>query len=718
MEADVLVELKAKQVDHTFTYHIPDTLIESVQKGVRVTVPFSHQKLEGFVLEVHKDQLGSQAKDLISVIDDQPVLNEEMLELGKYISKKTFSTLISAYQTMLPKALKAHHDVSVSKKYVSVIQINKEADLKGKQKELYEVIQKKGSVFKKEASLISSYALKVLLEKEILKEEKQEVYRLQEESILEEKKVTLTSKQQEIVDTVCKRIHQFQPYLLHGVTGSGKTEVYMHIMEQVLKQGKEAIVLVPEISLTPQMVRHFKQRFGTSVAILHSRLSDGEKYDEWRKIEKKEVQIAIGARSAIFAPFTNLGVIIIDEEHSSTYKQENNPRYHAIDIAIKRAKTHKCPILLGSATPSIESYTRAKSNIYTLLELKERIHQKMPSVKIVDMQKEMKQGNRILSSVLKEKIESCLEKKEQVILLLNRRGYTTIVTCKSCGYVDKCPNCEIPLTYHKDSNTMRCHYCGYGSRKLTECPSCHRKEINEYGMGTQRLEELIKNTFDAKVVRMDMDTTSKKGAHEKITTAFENGEYDILLGTQMIAKGLDFPNVTLVGVLNADATLQIPDFRSSERTFELLNQVAGRAGRSEKEGEVIFQCFNVDHYSILCAANHDYKSFYEEEMRIRKKLQYPPFTNLALIRIHGKNIEEIIESSNKIASYLKRNCKEATILGPSPSNLAKKNQHYYYQVIVKYKNTKDVYEHFWFIRNRYQKDSHISVEIECNPLKF
>lgn len=720
MEADVLVELKAKQVDQTFTYHIPETLENKIKVGIRVLVPFGKQKLEGFVLKIHEKEAEYPTKDVYDTIDEEPILNEEMLELGSYISKKTFSTLISAYQTMLPNALKAKHDFKVSKKYVSFLIVEKEAILKGKQKEIYDFVLEHEKVLKKEAITISSSATKTLLEKGILKEIKEETYRILSGIEEEEKKIILNEEQQNVVDTVCASQNHFVPYLLYGVTGSGKTEVYMHIMKEILKSGKEAIVLVPEISLTPQMVNHFKKRFGSKVAILHSRLSDGEKYDEWRKIERKEVKIAIGARSAIFAPFTNLGMIIIDEEHSTSYKQENTPRYSAIDVALYRAKRHHCPVVMGSATPSIESFTRAKSGIYTLLELKHRVNHSLPFVEIIDMKEEMRHRTRIISRKLQEKIKERLEKKEQIILLLNRRGYSTIITCKSCGYIDKCPNCDIPLTYHKDSNKMRCHYCGYESAKLVCCPNCHSKDINEYGMGTQKLEEFVKEMYpSARVVRMDMDTTSRKGSHEKITSEFEEGKYDILLGTQMIAKGLDFPNVTLVGVLNGDTTLEIPDFRSSERTFQLLNQVAGRAGRSDKKGEVFIQCFNVDHYSIVKASNHDYLGFYEEEMKIRNALHYPPYYNLALIRIQGKKLEEVEEESSKVGIYLRSHLQnKASILGPSSANMPKVNQTYFYQIILKYKNTSDIFETLKFVKEQYRNNNKVHVDIELNPIRM
>ena len=455
-----------------------------------------------------------------------------------------------------------------------------------------------------------------------------------------------TKFKDEIMDSIEPyNYSEFKPFLLYGVTGSGKTEVYMHIIDEVLKRGKEVIVLVPEISLTPQLTSIFKSRFKGNVAILHSRLSDGEKYDEWRRIERKEVKIAVGARSAIFAPFTNLGLIVIDEEHSSTYHQENMPTYNAIDVALKRCKNHNALLVLGSATPSIESYTRAKLNIYTLLELKNRVNKQMPTVKLIDMCEEFKKGNRIISDELKNKITERLNNNEQVIILLNRRGYTTSLVCTECGEVIKCPNCDIPLVLHKTSSKLKCHYCNYETNTFELCPKCKSKNLKSLGFGTEKLEETIKEMFKARVIRMDVDTTSKKGAHEEIINAFAEHKYDILIGTQMIAKGLDFKDVTLVGVINGDAGLNVPDFRSSERTFQLLNQVSGRSGRSTKKGEVIIQGFNIDHYSIRLASINDYKTFYDYEMKTVKDSE----VDIKPASQEHKELKEIVE---KIAKKL------------------------------------------------------------------
>lgn len=712
MYAGVVVELINKNIDKVFTYKIPSNL--NVKIGERVLVPFGRMNLEGFVVEINDNKPDYDIKEINSLIDDEPVLNEEMLELGKYICKKTLCTLSSSYQTMLPKALKAKNGSKVNIKYETYIAIDKDINLDGKRKEIYDLVKKNGKVLKRDLNNISTYITKDLIKSGILKETQEEINRLKDGKIKEYPKVILNEEQQKAVDIITNS-KGFKPYLLHGVTGSGKTEVYMHIIDEVLKEKKEVIVLVPEISLTPQLTSIFKSRFKGNVAILHSRLSDGEKYDEWRKIRNKSVSIVVGARSAIFAPLTNIGLIVVDEEHSSSYHQENMPTYNAIDIALKRGKTHNAKVVLGSATPSIESYTRAKLNIYELIELKNRVNKQMPIVELVDMCKEFKKGNRIISSVLKDKINEKLKNNEQIIILLNRRGYTTSLVCSDCAETIKCPNCDIPLVLHKTNNKLQCHYCNHEENIVTICPKCKSKNLKSFGFGTEKLEETIKNMFDARVIRMDVDTTSRKGAHEKIIESFENHEYDILIGTQMIAKGLDFNNVTLVGVINGDASLNIPDFRSGERTFELLNQVSGRSGRSFKKGEVIIQGFNIDHYSIRLAASNDYKSFYDIEMKMRKKLNYPPYCDILLIKIMDKNIDNCFREGEKIANYLKQS--DITILGPSAALIPKINNVYCVQIIIKYKEYKSIYEKIKFINDKY-KESKIKVILEFNPIRL
>ena len=710
MYADILVEINS--IEQTFTYKIPNNLV--VSPGQRVLIPFGKRTVEGFVIKTHnKEDHDYNIKNIISTVDEKPVINDEMLELGKYINKKNLSSLMSAYQTMLPAALKAKNRKKASKKYVKyIIALNDKNIKTQKQKELYEMIKKNGETLK--SNIKSKAILKTLLENKNLKEIDKEVYRLNEETKINKLDLELTNNQKQVLNNI--DLTKFEPYLIHGVTGSGKTLVYIKLIEKILKLKKEAILLVPEISLTPQMVKIFKNHFGKIIAILHSGLSDGEKYDEWRKIERKEVSIVIGARSAIFAPFTNLGIIIIDEEHSSSYKQENIPKYNAIDIALKRGKTYNCPVILGSATPSIETYTRAKIGVYKLLEMKERVNKRMPLVTLVDMKDEFKKGNRILSSVVKEKINDRLEKNEQVIVLLNRRGFSTVITCKSCGYTHKCPNCDIPLIYHKSGNIMKCHYCDYKAPKLLECPNCHSKDINSFGMGTEKLQEILTETFEkAKTIRMDADTTRRKNAYEKIINDFKDQKYNILVGTQMIAKGLDFPKVSLVEVVNGDASLNVPDFRSAERTYELLSQVSGRSGRADIPGEVIIQGFNMNHYSIIAAKENDYTKFYNEEMNIRKVLKYPPYFNLCLIKISGKDYNKVLEQANKISIYLKNNIKDI-VLGPSSANIPRINNIYYIQIIIKYKKTKDIINELKFIKKIYKK--FVTIDIDLNPIKM
>ncbi|HFK2851342.1 TPA: primosomal protein N' [Enterococcus faecalis] len=504
--------------------------------------------------------------------------------------------------------------------------------------------------------------------------------------------LSLNAEQQVAVETILQSVQeqQSQTYLLEGITGSGKTEVYLQVIAEVLNQGKTAIMLVPEISLTPQMVQRFKSRFGEHVAVMHSGLSQGEKYDEWRKIERGEAEVVVGARSAIFAPIENIGVIIVDEEHEASYKQEETPRYHARDLAIWRSEYHHCPVVLGSATPSLESRARAQKNVYQRLRLTQRANQAatLPTIDVVDMRQEVENGNvSSFSMSLQEKLQERLEKNEQSVLLLNRRGYSSFVMCRDCGYVLPCPNCDISLTLHMDSKTMKCHYCGHEERIPYRCPNCGQDKIRYYGTGTQKVEEELQTLLpDSRILRMDVDTTRRKGAHEKILRTFGEGQADILLGTQMIAKGLDFPNVTLVGVLNADTALNLPDFRSSERTFQLLTQVSGRAGRAEKPGEVIIQSFNPEHYAIQLAKAQDYEDFYTKEMYIRHRGDYPPYYFTVQITASHPEENEAAKQMFQIATKLKQGLSpQAILLGPTPNAIMRVNKRYFYQVIIKYK---------------------------------
>lgn len=462
----------------------------------------------------------------------------------------------------------------------------------------------------------------------------------------------------------------------------------MQLIEKVIQEKKQALVLVPEISLTPQFVGNFSRRFGENIAVLHSGLSGGEKYDEWRKIMRQEVNIVIGARSAIFAPLSNIGIIIIDECHSDSYKQENNPKYHVYHVASFRSKYHNCPVVLGSATPNLEYMARAKKNVFELVTLKNRVkNSTLPTCEIVNQQEEVRKGYSIISSKLEKKIQERLEKQEQVMILLNRRGHSTFIQCSSCGFTYKCPHCDITLTFHKTTKNLRCHYCGYTKYLDNTCPECHEDALNYYGLGTEKLESYLKEKFPlARIVRMDTDTTARKGSLEHITDGFAKNEYDILIGTQMISKGLDFPKVTLVGIVCADNSFNIPDFRSGEKSFALLCQASGRAGRSDLKGEVVIETFNPDNKILNYVKNQDYNSFYHYEMDIRKKLKYPPYYYLAQLVIKSKEYEEAREEANKIASYLKKYLDHSSIiLGPTTASMFRINNIYHFEILIKYR---------------------------------
>lgn len=725
MFAKVLVEISNINVDRTFDYIIPSNLKDKIMIGSRVKVPFANRELEGFVLDVTDvENTKYDLKEIISVVDDSAILNEELLSLGKFMSKKYFASLISCYQTMLPKALKAQNGTNISRKMVSYVELNNYSDIKlrNNQKAIVEYLKKFGKSKKESVIKISSSGVNTLIKNGIIKETIEEEYREVSVTQYEDglKHFSLTDEQKKAKEKILFA-KESGVFLLHGVTGSGKTLVYMEIVDEILKKGMDSIFLVPEISLTPQMVSQFKNRFGESVAILHSRLSEGEKYDEYRKIATGKVHIVVGARSAVFAPFKNIGVIIIDEEHTASYKQDNNPKYSAIDIAIERGKYHNAKVILGSATPSLESYAKALKGLYTLVELKNRVNSySLPEVEIVDMNLEKHKGN-IFSKRLISEIGMRLDKHEQVILLLNRRGYSSFVMCSNCGYTAKCPHCDITLTYHKSSNTLRCHYCGYADKMKSVCPSCRENAIKTLGIGTEKVEEEINKIFSdksARVIRMDLDTTSKKGSHEKIIKEFRNHSYDILLGTQMIAKGLDFQNVTLVGVINADTSLLIPNYKSSEYTFDLLMQTAGRSGRGDKKGFVVIQTFNPEHYAIKLASRHDYITFFKQEMASRRNLSYPPYYYLVYIRIIGKDYNVINIESCKIANMLKKELHSSIILGPTSCSIFRLNGLFRVGIIIKYKKEEMLSQTLQSIINHYKANQKVKIDIDINPNNF
>ena len=716
MFAKVIVQLKVKSIDHTFTYKIPNNLLNIVKKGSKVIVPFGKQLLEGFVLEItDKYEDDFEIKDIAKCPYDTPSLNDELLLIGKYISNKTLSTLIKSYQVMLPTGVKANINKKITKKEILYISLNIEKNIKLSESsiKIINLLKEKKEVKKSDLNKISVSSVNTLLKKNIIKEVKKEEYREVFIDKINSKKITLSLKQSNIVNEVINQ-NEFIPYLLHGITGSGKTEVYMEIIENILKQNKKALVLVPEISLTPQFISKFTNRFNENIAVLHSKLSIGEKFDQWRKIEDGNINIVIGARSAVFAPLSNIGIIILDEEHSDSYKQDKEPRYSAIDIALFRGKYHKCPVILGSATPSIQSYTRAKIGEYKLLSLDERVNSSLPSVYLVDMKDELKKGNFTFSELLINKINDRLYKNEQIMILLNKRGYSRISKCNECGFVDKCPKCDIPLTYHKSTNTVKCHYCNYTKSIMKVCKECKNDNIKNSGMGTEKLVEELLNVFkDVKIIRMDADTTSKKNSINKIVSDFNEKKYDILVGTQMIAKGLDFDNVTLVGVISADSSLNIPDYKSGEKTHELLSQVAGRAGRSNLSGEVVFQGFNMDHYSITTASIHNFNKFYEKEMEIRKVLKYPPYYNLTTIELSSKYLNLLEKECDKIRCFLEKD-KDFILLGPTPSLMPKKNDVYYYTIIMKYKKSDLLIKKLKYLNNKYKDNLKVNLQVDFN----
>ncbi|MEC1678735.1 primosomal protein N' [Bacillus mojavensis] len=798
--AEVIVDVSTKNIDRPFDYKIPDHLKGMIKTGMRVIVPFGPRKIQGFVTAVKEtsDLSGKSVKEVEDLLDLTPVLTEELMNLSSWLSDKTLSFKITAFQAMLPAALKAkyekelkiaegadippqierlfsdtksllysdipdhdtlkiiqkqvqkgHIDVTykvaqkANKKMVRYIQANAGKEELSKQAEgLSRQAAKQQAILhffmtEPEGTKIpaaelckktdtSSATIKTLIQKGLLKETYEEVYRdpYQDKMFKKTEPLPLTDEQSAAFQPIRRTLdnNEHQVFLLHGVTGSGKTEIYLQSIEKVLAKGKEAIVLVPEISLTPQMVHRFKGRFGSQVAVMHSGLSTGEKYDEWRKIHRKEVRLVVGARSAIFAPFENLGMIIIDEEHESSYKQEEMPRYHAKEVAIKRAEHHRCPVVLGSATPTLESYARAQKGVYELLSLKHRVnHQVMPEVSLVDMREELRNGNRSMFSIeLMEKLEETIAKGEQAVLFLNKRGYSSFVMCRDCGYVPQCPHCDISMTYHRSGQRMKCHYCGHEEPVPHTCPECGSDHIRFFGTGTQRVEEeLTKVLPHARVIRMDVDTTSRKGAHEKLLSAFGEGKADILLGTQMIAKGLDFPNVTLVGVLSADTTLHIPDFRSAEKTFQLLTQVSGRAGRHEKPGNVIIQTYTPSHYSIQLTKTHDYETFYQQEMAHRREQSYPPYYYLALVTVSHEEVAKAAVTAEKIAHFLKANCGADTkILGPSASPIARIKDRYRYQCVIKYKQETQISALLKKILEHYKREieqKHVMISIDMNP---
>lgn len=740
----------ARDVIKSFHYAIPEHLSDMIAEGIRVLVPFGKSRIEGYVTGFTDKSDVKDVKDIISLIDDAPVLSSEMLQLSKWIAEYYFSSLGMVIKMMLPAGFGVSEQrylriisnpdslsaAPLQEQIVNLIKEKKEVRLDALIKKLnkqgvysaIDALKQKGIIeeffkeikknnLKKEIyykardlsignekdikSIIQQNALKLITEKgeALLSELKirgvslSALQTLYKNGLIEriEKEVTrdpfsiLDIPQEQAApvlsdaqDAALKNIRdgiesgRFAPYLLHGVTGSGKTEVYLRAIALIKEKGKDTIVLVPEIALTPQLVMRFKARFRDKIAVLHSRLSPAERLDAWRRIKNGDVDIAIGARSAIFAPFKNLGLVIVDEEHDQLYKQEDGVRYNARDMALVRGKFNNAVVILGSATPAIESYHNAKTGKYQYLTLPERIDKRpMPEAVVVDLRKDK---TALFSEKLINAIKDRLTKKEQTILFLNRRGFAPVLLCRDCGFNLQCPNCSIALTYHKSDEIMKCHYCDFEIAPPDNCPHCKGSKMRFIGLGTQRIEEDVRRFFpEARIARMDRDTTGKKMAHYEIVKGVIDEDIDILIGTQMVAKGHDFPKVTLVGVLLAEAGLFFPDFRSAERTFQIITQVSGRAGRGDLRGNVILQTYNPEHYSISYAINHDYEGFFDKEMSFRKELNYPPFARITSVLLKGNDPKKVEKTIQEFSLILKQMIKGKgmELLGPVPAPVSR-----------------------------------------------
>lgn len=706
MIAEVVINRSAKRLNRTFDYKIPKNLEELIMIGSTVLVPFGKSSTleEGYVIGI-KENTEYEVKEINQIKHN---LTEKQIELAKWMAKRYFCNISDCIKQMLTPGTKNRKvEKNVQDKTINAVYLKKSIDeiqfdidmgkIKSeKQKKILQFLKSNegATVPEIEEFTGGTRAIVKTLEKneyiEIV-EKKVERNPLANKQIEKTSDLKLTDEQQNAYYFITSSIlnNEYEQFLLYGVTGSGKTEVYLQLIEKAISLNKTAIVLVPEISLTPQMIDRFIARFEKEkIAVLHSKISIGERYDEWNKIKEGKAQIVIGARSAIFAPIENIGVIIIDEEHDSSYKSESIPKYDAKEIAKRIAKENNCPLVLGSATPDIVTYYKANEGNITLLELTRRANNSnLPEVEVVDLKMELATGNRsMLSFKLHDAIEQNLKDKRQTILFLNRRGYSTFIMCRECGYTVKCKNCNISMTYHRTENKLKCHYCGYEENVVTVCPECHSTKIRYFGTGTQRLEDEIHKIFpNASTIRMDIDTVTKKNSHEEILNKFKNENIDILIGTQMVVKGHHFPNVTLVGVIAADSSLNIDDYRANERTFQILTQVAGRAGRENLPGNVIIQTYNPDNFSIQCAKKQDYKMFYNTEIALRKQLKYPPFCDIILIGFNSLIESEIIKVSDMVYTYLKDKLDEQTfiILKPMPSPVDKIQNRYRWRIIIK-----------------------------------
>ena len=720
MFAEVIIDQDARALDKVFEYIIPDDM--EINEGQRVYLPFGKRILQGFVVKVKNDceYDKTKLKSVISKIDEYRAIKPEMLELMRFMAQKNHLTLASILRLFIPSEMREGRVKELFQTFISLnkdIEINLSKSAK-KQAEIVEYLKKHESEsLTNLAEFFGRGAIKALLDKKILLKQMQEIKRVPFVVSQKDKIVDLNFSQKNAIE----RISEDKTYLLHGVTGSGKTEVYMNLIERALSNGKNAIMLVPEISLTPQIMSNFKARFGDNIALLHSGLSAGERFDEWKRLYSGEAKIAIGARSAIFAPVENVGIIIVDEEHEQSYISESNPRYDTHDIAQFRATYNNCPLVLGSATPSIDSYEKAKTGEYELIELPMRANGKeLPKIQIVDMMNELRMGNSgIFSNQLLAELHNVVNNKKQAMIFINRRGYSSFMRCRDCGYIAKCDDCDVSLVYHREDKRLKCHYCGKQFRVLDRCPKCKSENIKYGAVGTEQVMNKLQELFpDVKVLRMDNDTTSTKNAHQKILNEFRNTSPAFLVGTQMIAKGHDFDKVVLVGIVDADQTLYHADYRSTERTFSLLTQVAGRAGRSEFEGKVILQTYSPKHYVYKFASNYDYKGFFRKEENIRQTSQFPPFSRIirVLFSDHDENyVREMLKVCYTEVEKLKDKYGNKIIyLDAMKSPIQRLQDKYRYQILMRLENDyADEIENEVF--NIVNKTSKVSVFFETNP---
>ena len=737
--ADIIVDISNENLDKTYQYKIPEYLQESIQVGMPVWITFGkgNRRLQGYIVGLSDTPKVEEwkIKEIAQVIQNGIKIESRMIALAYWIKQNFGGTMNDALRTVLSVKKTVR---SVEKKQIALCVDNATAE------QLVEEYTKKHYVAKvrvvkellcnqpvaKELMVsklnISAATLKSLEQQGVITTTVEEVYRRTKGYTTKTSSmIDLNAEQQKACQTICEdyKLGKRGVYLIHGVTGSGKTEVYLHVIEQIIKEGKQVIVLIPEIALTYQTVRRFTQRFGERVAFLHSRLSAGERYDQYRLAKEGKLDIMIGPRSALFTPFENLGCIVIDEEHEPSYKSEGVPKYHARETAIQLAKMTNASVILGSATPSLESYMRAEKGEYKLLELKQRANNaKLPQVEVVDLKEEMKAKNRsMFSRSLQKEIQERLEKKEQTMLFLNRRGYSGFVSCRSCGKAIMCPHCSVSLTLHYD-DTLHCHYCGYTIPLPKQCPECTSPYIASFGTGTQKVEEAVKKMFPmARVLRMDADTTKEKESYENILSSFANEEADILVGTQMIVKGHDFPKVTLVGILAADLSLNVSDYRAGERTFQLLAQAAGRAGRGQLNGKVIIQTYQPEHYSIRASLTEDYVAFYKQEMLYRKMMKYPPQAHILAVLCIGKEEQRTEQFCCFLAEKAKQFAKENKgqfigVIGPVKASVAKTNDFYRNLIYVKTDSYGILTEITTILEDYKEQEKAVMVQMDFNPI--